>query len=110
MRRTVGRASPVWPAISLSVIAGVPGRKERRTSRPRASASMKSGPAPLPLSVICRTLLGVLVGVVQHAGLGDLRVHAPPPGLLAHRLAQVIDGRGDLGAGRGEVGVDQFAV
>src|SRR5690349_22646133 len=97
MRRTVGRARPVCPAISLSVIAGVPGRKERRTSRPRASASMKSGPAPLPLSVIWRTLLGVLVGVVQDAGLGDLRVHAALPGLFAQRLAQVVDRGGDLG-------------
>ena len=43
MRRAVGRASPVAAATAASDMAGWRGWNARITSRPRASASMKSG-------------------------------------------------------------------
>ena len=59
IRRTVGRASPVSAAISLSVDTRRPGRKLRTTSSPRARASMKSGPLsrviePSPVAALRR--------------------------------------------------------
>src|SRR3954469_16973092 len=47
-RRAVGRASPAAVATSDSDIVRWPASKQVRTSRPRASASTKSGPAPRP--------------------------------------------------------------
>src|SRR3954452_14832446 len=47
-RRAVGRARPAAVATSVSDIVRWPASKQARTSRPRASASTKSGPAPRP--------------------------------------------------------------
>src|SRR4051812_18344218 len=47
-RRAVGRASPAAVATSESDMFRWPASKQARTSRPRASASTKSGPAPRP--------------------------------------------------------------
>src|SRR5215218_3251830 len=47
-RRAVGRASPAAVATSDSDIVRWSTSKQARTSRPRASASTKSGPAPRP--------------------------------------------------------------
>src|SRR5262249_35752209 len=46
IRRAVGLASPVAVATSVNDITGCRGWKAVMTSRPRASASMKSGPVP----------------------------------------------------------------
>src|SRR5215218_3932630 len=112
-RRAVGRASPAAPATSDRVIAGRSAPKQASTSRPRASASTKSGPAPRP-AISCpprgppsaaedallaagplRLVLevGVLVRVVQHRSLGGrhLGEHPGLPDLVAALLLQVVD-------------------
>src|SRR4051812_4421750 len=111
-RRAVGRASPAAPATSDSDISRCPASKQARTSRPRASASTKSGPLPRP--AMCSScsfplaaehpllaagplrlvhVVGVLVRVVEDGGLGlrHLGEHALLPGLLAAHALQVLD-------------------
>src|SRR3954452_4506658 len=131
-RRAVGRASPAAVATSDSDMVRWPASKQARTSRPRASASTKSGPAPrpaidVPLSGLrsaaedalfaagpLRLVLeiAVLVRVVQDRGLGGghLGEHPGLPDLLAARAAQVVDRVLDLRAHRREVDADQLPV
>src|SRR3954451_13968262 len=127
-RRAVARASPAAPTTSEKVIAGRPVSKQASTSRPRASASTKSGPAPRPAidrrpspSAAEHALLaagplglvlevGVLVGVLQDRRLGGrhLREHPGLPDLLAALRTQVFDGLLDLRTHGREVDADQL--
>src|SRR5919107_4990263 len=126
-RRAVGRASPAAVATSLSDIAGRSASKQATTSRPRASASTKSGPAPRPAMVSSRPssaedpvlaagvralglVVGVLVRIVQDLGGRQVGVHALLPCLLAQLAAQVLDGVLDLAAHRSQVDADQLPV
>src|SRR5690349_15047930 len=127
-RRAVGRASPAAVATSDSDMVRWPASKQARTSRPRASASTKSGPAPRPaMWVTLRSAaedavfaagplrlvleVGVLVGVLEDRllGLRHLGEHPRLPDLLAALLLQVVDRVLDLGPHRGEVDADQLA-
>src|ERR1044072_3749417 len=64
MRRAVGRASPAAVATSVSDMLARPGWNTLMTSRPRASASMKSGP------VSARAMGGIhLLGCLRGGGV-----------------------------------------
>src|SRR5215218_2190471 len=102
------------------------GPKAASTSRPRASASTKSGPVPRPATWVPSyasatqhallaagalplvDVVGVLVGVVEDRGLGfgHLGEHALLPDLLAAGALQVLDRRLDLLPHRREVDAD----
>src|SRR5918997_3049201 len=116
-RRAVGRASPAAAATSVSDMARWSASKQVRTSRPRASASTKSGPVPRPAMSTSRRrpsaaedallaagalglvlVVGVLVRVLQDGrlGLGALREHALLPDVVAAGALEVLDRRLDL--------------
>src|SRR5580700_4633228 len=78
------------------------------STRERSGGTVTSD-AAFPLRR-ARVPLGIGVGVIQHSGLRDLRVHSFGPGVWSELTLQVTDGLTDDLAGLGEAGSSEAMV